>query len=169
MKHFYIAMFACCAIGPAAAIAQSTPAMVGVGAQGYDFLIGTWSCKNSAPSAMTGPAETTLTVTKTTTGALSVHSTGTNFDTVGYVTYDAKSKTWWNPSVYADADYSTESTKQTGKVTTWSGPFFDAETRKTTAIRDSYTITSLTRFQDVSQVKAGMGWKTQATIICTKS
>jgi hypothetical protein len=144
-------------------------AMPGAGPHGWDFLIGTWSCKNSMPSPMGGPASTTATIARSVNGALSIHSTGSNFDAMGYTVYDAKTKTWWNPSVLATGDYSTESMQQTGKTTVWAGPFFDAGTRKTTQIRDTYTIVSPTTFNDVSQAQENGAWKTVGKSTCTKS
>jgi|GEM_PF-5874604 len=79
---------------PTAARAVSSPETAGVGAHGYDFMVGTWSCKNNMPSPMGGPAATTLSVTHGVGGSLAVHVSGTNFDVLGYVVYAPKTKTW---------------------------------------------------------------------------
>jgi hypothetical protein len=164
-----LAILAVLALAPSVASAAMSPSMVGVGAHGYDFLIGTWTCKNSMPSPMGGPPITTLNVLRTSTGALSVHSTGTNFDALGYVVYAAKTKTWWNPSTLATGDYSSESTQQTGKKTLWSGPFYDVATGKSMQIRDTYTETSMTLFHDLSEAQIGGAWKAVGNTACTKS
>jgi hypothetical protein len=157
------------AFTPCAVLSQSSPASVGVGPHGYDFLIGTWSCSNSMPSRMGGPSTSTLTFARSAAGSISVHVTGTNFDGLGYVVYAGKTKTWWNPSAVGNGDYSTESSQQTGKKTVWSGHYFDSSTGKTTPIRDTYTITSMTSYKDLSEAQMGGSWKTQANTTCTKS
>jgi hypothetical protein len=168
-RLFTCAVLLALALAPSIARSQSSmsPAMVGVGAHGYDWLIGTWTCKNPTPSAMSGPAVTTLTVARNGAGALSVHTTGTNFDGLGYVVYAAKTKTWWNPSVLATGDYSTESSQQTGKKTLWAGTYYSAG--KSNAIRDTYTMTTMTSFKDLSEAQVNGAWKTEANSTCTKS
>ena len=154
---------------PCIARSQSGPTAIGVGAHGYDFLIGSWSCKNSVPSRMGGPASTTIMFARSGAGSLSVHVTATNFDAQGYVGYTAKTKTWWNPSAVGNGDYSTESSQQTGKSSVWTGRYFDGSTAKATPIRDTYTFDSLTSFKDLSEAQIGSAWKTQAKTTCTKS
>jgi hypothetical protein len=138
-----------------------------MGPHGCDWLIGTWNCNNSMPSPMGGPAATTATVARG--RRLTLGSLGPSFDAVGYVAYAPKTKTWWNPTAMADGDSSSESSMQTGKQTLWTGTFFDAETGKTNAIRDTYTIASATSFKDLSQAQTGGAWKTIANTTCTKS
>lgn len=166
-KH--LAILAVLALVPSIASAAMSPSMVGVGSHGYDFLIGTWTCKNAMPSAMGGPATTTLNVARVANGSLSVHITGTNFDGMGYVVYAAKTKTWWNPSTLATGDYSTESTQQTGKKTVWTGPFNDVASGKTMEIRDTYTESSMSVFHDLSEAQIAGTWKTVGNTTCTKS
>src|SRR5579871_6652622 len=141
---------ALCVIAPAAAVAASPMAAadIGAGPHGYDFLIGTWTCKNSIPSPMGGPAQTTLVIANSVNGALSVHVTGSGFEALGFVVYAPKTKTWWNPSTSAGGGYGTESTRQTGKKTTWSGPFTDPSSGKTMQVRDTYTFTNPTTYTD---------------------
>jgi hypothetical protein len=167
-KLFVLLTLLVLAFAPSVARSAMSPSTVGVGPHGYDFLIGTWSCKNSMPSPMGGPAATTLTVSRTAMGALSVHVTGANFDGLGYVVYTAKTKTWWNPSALATGGYSTESTQQTGKKTVWTGPFNDVATGKTITIRDTYTMDSPTTYKDLSEAQIGGTWKTEGNTTCTK-
>ena len=169
-RFLCLAMLAFLALAPSQALSQSNmmSMQIGVGPHGYDFAIGTWSCTNSMPSAMSGPASTTLTLTRSPQGSLMFHSTGGNFDSVGYVAYNAKTKTWWNPGAVGDGSYSTESTQQTGRKTVWTGTFFDAATRKTTPIRDTYAF-GATKYTDVTQLQTGGVWKTVANVACTKS
>lgn len=168
-----VALLTVAAISFAPATAQASPSamspsMVGMGPHGYDFLIGKWSCINSIPSRMGGPSETTVTIARSPSGSLSVHVAGTNFESLGYVVYANKTKTWWNPTTLATGDYSTESTTQTGMKTVWTGTFYDAAMGSTMPIRDTYTITGLTKFTDLSQAKTGGAWKAQANTTCTK-
>jgi hypothetical protein len=167
-----VALFALAALAIVPSVARSSsmsPSMVGVGPHGYDWLIGTWACKNSMPSPMGGPAATTLTVSRATNGSLAVHVNGTNFDAVGYVTYSPKTKTWWNPSALATGDTSTESSQQTGKKTVWTGPFHEAAAGKSMPIRDTYTLMSPTIYHDLSEAQIGGAWKTVGNVTCTKS
>ncbi|HVN69789.1 MAG TPA: hypothetical protein VMU38_09095 [Candidatus Binatia bacterium] len=163
--------FAALTIAPCATQAQSamSASTLGVGPHGWDYYIGTWSCSNSMPSAMSGPATQTLTVSRSAAGSgLFFRVTGTGFDGSGFVTYAAPSKTWMNPASLANGSYSYESTTQTGKKTVWTGTMFDASTGKTMQIRDTYTL-SPSSYTDVTQYKSGAVWKTSYSATCTKS
>jgi hypothetical protein len=143
---------------------------VGVGPHGWDFLLGTWSCVNSTPSEMGGPANLSLTFTRSSVGsALLVHVSGSGTDVSGYVSYVAKTKTWWNPGAAANGDLSSESTTQTGKKTLWIGSYTSATSAKATAIRDTYTVLSPTKYTDLGQYQSGASWKTSSNTTCTKS
>jgi hypothetical protein len=168
MKKLFVLLLFALAFSSSIARAAMSPSMVGVGPHGYDFMIGSWSCKNSVPSTLGGPAATTVTVARAANGSLSVHVSGTNFGAMGYVAYEPKTKTWWNPSVLATGDYSTESTQQTGKKTVWAGPFFDAASGKTMMIRDTYTMGPAS-FTDLSEAQIGDTWKTEGNTTCTKT
>ena len=172
-KLLSIAALAALCVAPCATLAQSTAmassvATIGVGPHGYDWLVGTWSCTNSMPGPMSGPAQLTLTATRSNVGAISFHSTGTNFDAIGYVAYAAKTKTWWNPSSNSTGGYGTESSTQTGKKTTWTGPYTDAS-GKSVQQRDMYTWTNANTFNDVFAVDMGGTWKTEGNTTCTKT
>lgn len=170
MRFFSLTTLALFALMPYPALSQSnmTSTGLGVGPHGYDSMIGTWSCTNSMPSAIAGPATTTLTLSRSAQGSLMVHSTGANYDAAGFVAYNAKTKTWWNPTALGDGGYENESTKQTGSKSTWTGVVFNAATHTTSQIRDKYDFGS-TSFTDVTQVQGGGGWKTVANTTCTKS
>lgn len=149
--------------------AMST-SMLGVGPHGWDYYIGTWSCRNSMPSAMSGPASQTLTISRSNAGpALFFRVSGRGFDQSGYVTYSARTKTWSNPASYADGSYSYESSTQTGKTTVWTGSYFSAASGATMPIRDTYTILSQASYADVSQMRSGGAWKTTYKGTCTRS
>jgi len=175
MKRFYwIVTFIVLTVATSAAQSSSaewSPSMAGVGAHGYDWQIGNWSCTNSMPlSPMSGPSKTTGTVTRTNSGALLYHTTGKNFDSVGYGVYVAKTKTWLGPVALADGSYGSESTTQTGKTTVWTGPIFYAATGKTMQGRDTYVILSSTKYTDLGEYQSGDGtWKTQYKLACTKT
>jgi hypothetical protein len=154
-------------------MAQSASAMsvgnVGMGPHGYDFLIGSWSCKNKMPSTMGGPATTTAVIAHSANGTLSFHATAAGFDAMGYIVYAPKTKTWWNPSAASNGSYGAESTHQTGKKTVWSGPFVDPSSRKTVQVRDTYTFESGTTYTDLYQVERGGTWKTEGDSTCSKT
>jgi hypothetical protein len=153
---------------PARSAAPMSPGTIGVGPHGYDFLVGTWSCKNSVPSPMGGPATSTVVIARGLNGSLTVHVSGANFAAMAYVVYAAKTKTWWNPSAGADGSYGTESSQQTGKKTVWSGPYTDAS-GKTMQQRDTYTWPNSTTYTDLYQVEMGGAWKTEGDSTCTKT
>lgn len=155
---------------PAAPVQAASPmssGMIGVGPHGYDFLIGTWTCKNSIPSPMGGPATTTVVISRGINGSLAVHVSGAGFDARGYTIYAANTKTWWNPSAYSNGGYGTESSPGTGKKSVWMGPVTDAS-GKTMQQRDTYTWVSASSFTDLYQVDMGGGWKTEGNSTCTK-
>lgn len=157
-----------CALSLAPVRASFAASSIGVGPRGYDFLIGSWSCKNTAPSSLEGPSEIKATIARAAGGALSFHSGGTGFEAMGYIVYDAKTKTWWNPSMLATGAYGTESSRQTGKSTVWSGPFTDPTTGKTMQVRDTYTFPNATTYTDLYQANVGGTWKTEGNSTCTK-
>jgi hypothetical protein len=171
-RLLWLVTLAAMAVVTRAAQSQSTamsPSM-GVGAHGYDFLIGTWSCTSSTPSPMGGPASTTLTASRSNAGgAVFVRGTGKNFDSSSYVAYASKTKTWWSPSAFADGSYEFESTTGTGKKVVWSGSYFSAASGKTIQFRDTYTMLSPTKYTDLGQYQSAGTWKTQYNITCTKS
>jgi hypothetical protein len=171
-KLFVFAAFASLAIPPCAASAQSSMSATasGIGPHGWDYFIGTWTCANNMPaSAESGPATVTATITASSAGPpLFFRAQGQGFDESGYVSYSAKTKVWSNPAAFADGSYFFESTKQTGRKTVWSGMYHNAATGTTSQIRDTYTL-SPGRYMDVTQVNNGSGWKTTASITCTKS
>lgn len=141
---------------------------IGVGAHGYDFLAGTWTCKNSMPSALGGPATTTVAIAKMPDGGLMFHATGTSFHAMGYVVYNGKTKMWLNPSAAADGGFGNESSMGTGKKNVWAGPFTDAS-GQTMQQRDTYTWTDANSYTDLYQVDMGGSWKTEGDSVCTRT
>lgn len=154
---------------PAVTPAASPLDRIGVGPHGYDVLLGTWTCKNNAPSAMEGPATIVAVISRTSTAALTFHSTAANFDAMGYIVYDPKTKRWWNPSMIATGGFGTESTTQTGPKTVWAGHFTDPSSGKTMLIRDTYTFANATAYTDLYESNAGGGWKTEGDSTCKRS
>ena len=170
-KLISLAALAALAMAPCAAAAQSamSAAALGVGPHGWDYYIGTWSCVNSLPSAMSGPASQTLTVSRSSAGTnLYFRVTGQDFDGSGYIAYSAKTKSWANPIALGDGSYGFESSSQTGKKTVWSGTMYNAATGKTIQVRDTYTL-GASSYTDVTQYKSGAVWKTSYNATCTKS
>jgi hypothetical protein len=153
---------------PCTAQAQSimSTSMIGVGAHGYDWLIGTWTCTNSAPSAMAGPAIVTLRASRGTAGsALILRGTGKNFDSSGYLIYAPPR--WLNPSAFADGSHERESTLQIGNKVVWTGSYINAS-GTSMQVRDTYVSPSLTKYTDLGEYQTGGAWKKLYTITCTK-
>jgi hypothetical protein len=153
---------------PAQSASPMASGMPGVGPHGFDFLIGTWTCKNSIPSPMGGPATTTVAITRGVSGSLEVHVSGAGFGAMGYTIYASGTKTWWNPSAYSNGAYGTESSPGTGKKSVWTGPITDAA-GKTMQQRDTYTWLSASTFTDLYQIETGGTWKTEGNSTCTKA
>jgi hypothetical protein len=171
MKKFSIvgALTAIFFLAGAVARAQMSVSTVGVGPHGYDWLIGNWTCTNSMPTAMGGPASQTLAATRTTTGSVMFRVLGTGFDQTGYLAYAPKNKTWWVSFAYANGSYGGESTMQTGRKTIWTGSYFDAGSGQTIQIRDTYTMSGTSKYTDLSQYKSGAAWKSVYSGTCQKS
>lgn len=159
-------------LGPYAALAQSNEmslSKVGSGPNGYDWLVGTWSCVNGMPPSPTsGPSTSTLTVSRSQgMPGLFARITGEGLDATGYVTYDAKTQTWWNPVSVGNGTASDESTKQTGAKTVWTGTAVGG--MGTAAMRDIYSLPNITTYTDVTQMQIGGAWKTISKITCKKT
>jgi hypothetical protein len=168
-KHLWVFALALI-VAPCAAKASPTAmssAMYGAGPHGYDWEIGTWSCTNSTPSAMGGPSTQTLTVTRTSGGAILYHSTGTNFDNAWYNVYQPKTRSWVSPFILNDGSYGTESTSQTGTKIVWTGTAVDAS-GKSMRIRDTNML-SATKYTDLGEFQSAGAWKEQYNVTCTKS
>lgn len=160
------------ALIPCAVIAQPMGAgpMMGVGAHGYDFLVGTWTCTNSNPNAMTGPATSTMTASAAAAhGAIAIHLTGSNFDGYNFISYNPQTHVWSSPAAFADGTYGIETTLQTGTKVQWAGTALDPTSGKMIQIRDTYTMSNVTTYSDLSEADMGDGWKHLATYTCTKS
>jgi hypothetical protein len=172
-RLFALGVLAALAAAPLAAQSQSTAtstSMMGVGAHGYDWLIGTWSCINSMPSPMGGPKNQTLTASRSEEGAaLFLRGTGKNFDLATYIAYAPKTKTWWGPVAFADGSYGSESTTDTGKKTVWTGTYVSADSGKTLHTRDTYTMLSPTKYTDLGEYQSAGSWKPTYKTTCTKS
>ncbi len=69
---------------PCAARAQMSLSMIGTGPRGYDFMIGSWSCKNSVPSRLGGPLTSNLTISRANNGSLFIRSRAANYDSASY-------------------------------------------------------------------------------------
>ena len=111
MKRFLLAVASGILLAaPCVARAAMTPmasSTYGAGPHGYDWAIGTWSCRNAMPSPMGGPAKQMLTVTRA-NGVLMYHDIGTNFDQTWYNVYVPGTKSWTSPFVVSDGTYGTE-------------------------------------------------------------
>jgi hypothetical protein len=166
-RFLWLIMVTAFVVVPCAVYAQAmAPSSNGVGPNGFDWAVGTWSCTNSMPSPMGGPATQTLVVTKTSNGSIMYHATGANFDNVWYNVYQPQSKTWVSPFIINDGTHGSESTSQTGEKIVWLGQATDP-TGKTMQIRDTSVVTS-TKYTDLGEVQSGGAWKAQYNVTCTK-
>lgn len=167
MKRFLLSFVLTAFVLVPCAVRSQTmnPSTIGVGPNGFDWAVGTWSCTNSMPSAMGGPSSQTLTITKTNNGALMYHATGANFDNTWYNVYMPKSKSWVSPFILADGSY--ESTSQTGAKIVWTGTASDA-TGKTMQVRDTNVFAG-SKYTDLGEFQSGGTWKPQYNVSCTKS
>jgi hypothetical protein len=171
-RLFVLAAIAAVVVAPAAVSAQSSMMMsgAGMGPHAYDWMLGSWTCKNSIPSPLAGPATQYLTATRsTTTGAIVWRYTGKGYDQYGFLSYAATTKTWWFSWSYPGGGVGNESSKQTGKKSMWTGMIFDANTGKPFDIRDTYTVYSATKFNDTGEDNSSGSWKTGYNGTCTKS
>jgi hypothetical protein len=168
MKRFLWSIAAAAlVILPSVARTQTSPTF-GAGPNGYDYMIGTWSCVNSmAPSAMGAPAQQTMTVSKG-GGALFFHSTSEALDFTSYNVYVPSKKMWVSPVSGSDGTYGSESTAQSGKTVVWTGSAYQPPLGKMLPIRDTYT-NEATRFVDLGETQIGGTWKAEYRLTCTKS
>jgi hypothetical protein len=169
MNRFLLAIGVMTALAaPSVARSADASTSYGAGPHGYDWQIGTWSCTNPTPSAVSGPAHQTMTVTRTASGALLFHSTGTNFDVTSYNVYVPSKKMWLGPFSTGDGTYGNESTSQTGTRIVWVGSTYFPDSGKTMPTRDTY-VNSANKTTDVGEVNSGGVWKKQYSITCTKT
>lgn len=148
MKRFCLAAIVAAAL-PVAASAQGMMG-AGGGTHAFDWMLGNWTCKNTTTSTLAGPATQYLTATRSkTTDAIVWRYTGDNYDQYGFLSRDAKG-TWWFAWSYPGGSVGNESSKESGKITHWTGMIYDASTGKHFRIRDTYTMYSPTKFNDTS-------------------
>lgn len=147
---------------------SQTSATFGAGPNGYDYMIGTWSCVNSMPaSAMGLPAQESLAISKS-GGGLLFHTTAKNLDVSSYNVYVVRKKMWVSPFAVSDGTYGSESTAQTGKKIVWTGSLYDPGSGKTLPTRDTYT-NEATKYVDLGENQIGGIWKAEYRLTCTKA
>jgi hypothetical protein len=169
MKALSAIVAAVFALVPSIAQPQTDPSTIGVGPHGYDWEAGsTYSCTNSMPpTPFSGPANTTESVTRSDTGAILYHTTGTNFEVYDYSVYVPSKKMWTGPIIVADGSYGNETTADTGKKIVWTGSLVDSA-GATTQIRDTIVYDG-TSYTDLGESQVGGIWKAQYKTTCTKS
>jgi hypothetical protein len=172
LKRLFVPVAVAVLLGaPGAVWAQSSMMMsnAGTGPHAYDWMLGTWTCKNAIPNALAGPAVQTLNATRSVVpGTIVWRYTGTNYDQYGFLTYSAATKTWWSSWAYPGGGTGHESTKQTGPKTMWTGTVFNAS-GKPFGIRDTYTIYSPAKFNDSGEDNSTGTWKSVYNGTCTKA
>jgi hypothetical protein len=163
--------FAVLAAAPGIVGAQSSMmSSATMASHAYDWMLGTWTCANSIPSPLAGPATQTLTATRSsTTGAIVWRYTGKGYDQYGFLSYAPKTATWWFSWAYPGGSVGNESSAQTGKKTVWTGMIFDASTGKHLHIRDTYTMYGATKFNDTGEDDSSGTMKTGYNGTCVKS
>lgn len=155
--------------GTARADSMMSMSSVGAGPHGYDYMVGTWSCRNTMhPTALGALAATYMTASKLKDGNIMIRTASPNGDVTAYDAYLAKTKTWYGPFADSGGKYGTETTQGSGKTIRWVGTFYDTD-GSATPIRDTYTMLSMTKQLDVSEAKVGGAWKVVAKTTCTKS
>lgn len=174
MKRWSLAFAAAFSVLLGSALAQAASApmsssAVGAGPNGYDWLVGTWSCKNSMqPSKLGALSSTSLTASKLKDGSITLHTSSPNGDVTVYYAYVPGTRSWYSPFVDSGGNYGYESTQQTGKTVLWTGTFY-LTNGSSTPIRDTYTMLGMTKQYDLSEAKVGGSWKTVAKTTCTRS
>jgi hypothetical protein len=162
--------FAALVAAPGIAAAQSSM-MSAAATRGhaYDWMLGTWTCTNTIPSALAGPAVQTLTATRSsTTGAIIWRYTGKNYDQYGFLSYVPSSHAWWFSWAYPGGGVGYESSAQSGKSSNWAGSIYDPS-GKTIHIRDVYTVYSPTKFNDTGEDDSSGTMKPGYNGTCVKS
>ncbi len=155
---------------PGAVGAQSSMMSSSMGPHAFDWMIGNWSCKNSMPGALAGPAVQMMTATRSsTTGAIVWRYTGKGYDQYGFLSYVPKTGAWWFSWAYPGGSIGNESTKQPGKKTLWTGLIFDSSTGKSMHIRDTYTMYGSTKFNDLGEDDSTGTMKVSYNGTCVKS
>jgi hypothetical protein len=156
---------------PSAICAQSAMMASGTvtGAHAYDWMLGTWICKNTIPTALSGPAIQKLTATRSAMpGTIVWRYTAANYDQYGFISYNAKTKMWWSSWAYPSGATGNESTTQSGTKSMWTGTIYDPSA-KPFAIRDTYTVYSSAKFNDVGEDMSGGAWKRGYNGTCTRT
>lgn len=151
--------------------ASAANAMSGVGAgpNGYNWILGTWTCTNSmAPSPLGASQSAPFTATKLKDHSILVHSTSPNGDVMSYYAYKPSTKTWYSPFADSSGYSGYESSQQSGKMIQFSGMFYMASAAPV-PIRDTYTMISMNKYYDLSEAKTGGVWKATAKVTCTKA
>jgi len=170
---FIMLAVATAALLPSLAARASDPmsmSTVGAGQTGYDWFVGTWSCKNTmAPSKLGALPSSSLTATKLKDGNIMIRAASPNGDVTAYNSYLSSSKMWYSPYADSGGYYGSESTQQSGKTILWTGTFYSPTGGAATPIRDTYTMLSMTKQYDLSEAKIGGAWKATAKTTCTKS
>lgn len=161
---FALGALAVFAVLPGTAIAQ------GSGSHAYDWMLGNWTCKNSMPSTLAGPAVQMLTATRSTfTGAIIWRYTGSNYDQYGFLTYAPRTGTWWLSWANPGGSVGNESSNGSGKVTHWMGMIVNTDSGKTEHIRDTYTLYGPNKFNDLGLDDASGSMKPSYNGTCVRS
>lgn len=139
------------------------------GSHAFDWMLGNWSCKNTFPSALAGPAVQMLTATRSaTTGSIIWRYTGKDYDQYGFLSHDSKSGTWWFSWAYPGGAVGNESSKESGKITHWTGMIYDPATGKHLHLRDTYTLYSPSKFNDTGWDDSSGSMKIGYNGTCTR-
>jgi hypothetical protein len=164
----WLAILVALTLIPCAVRSQTSPANIGVGPHGLDFLIGTWTCTHPHPMAGE-PRIVSMTVSRgVAPNTLFVHETGKSYEATALIVYTAKTKTWAVASAYDDGSSERETTTDTGEKQVFTGWYVDTSD-KSYHVQDTFTSPSLTEVvgEGVYQTDSGV-WKKSFAEICKK-
>ena len=164
---------------PNAALADATPAAtstlislstIGVGAHGYDFLIGHWDCTNSAPYSIYDPLRFSLTYGPAgTDGTLLGVQRATGYGEVELLlVYADDLRAWVRSYSSADGSHGKEASQDTGPKIVWIGSEVNSETGATNS-RETWTFQSLAEYNDLSEDQFKGKWKVTGNVNCRKA
>jgi hypothetical protein len=161
--------------GAVALVAQSSATGTGGGTMaphptgqmaGMRYLLGIWGCSVRLPS-MTGGAAVTdsgsLAFSAAPGETIRATTRANDYSADGYYGYDAKAKSWWSTGIDNGGNVWHEASND-GKIYLGSTSMGGGAT----PIRDTFTKTSASKFQDVTEIQMRGTWMALADAVCTK-
>ena len=177
-----------CIVGAVPADADPTPMpldQIGVGPNGYDFMLGFWKCANTRYSSPGVTFNRYIRVTRShLSGSIVLDWESGDGHVVLPWSYDEKSRTWSEHYIEDQTSdlpieapirpnpmmprYFEESTTDTGPKSVWTGSSALAQFGHT-PIRETWTFTNLSELDDLTEVKVKDSWTAIDDDHCMKS